>query len=97
MNDDQEIPFIPSQLMFEQEQPTLPSAPTGGASRKIQGELRLPPLPPPPELPPTDGDDLDEGQQTKEEYSPSMEKPGDSFPSKGGGGTSSHSTVSRGE
>ena len=94
VKDDQEVPFVPSQFMFEQAEPTLPSAPTGGASRKIKGELRLPPLPPPPELPPTDGDDPVEGQRTKEEHSPSTETPGDNFPSQGGG-TSSHSTVAR--
>ena len=51
------IPFVPSQLRFEQAEPQLPSAPTGvagGASRRIQGEIRLPPLPPPPppDIPP---------------------------------------------
>ena len=39
-----ETPFVPSQLRFEQSEPHLPSPPTretGGASRRIQGELRL--------------------------------------------------------
>ena len=48
--DEPEMPFLPSQLRFEQSDAQLPSAPTGstgGASRRIQGEIRLPPLPPP--------------------------------------------------
>ena len=43
-----EYPFIPSQLRFEQSETQLPSAPTGstgGASRRIQGNIRLPPFP----------------------------------------------------
>ena len=69
--DDQEIPFVPSQLRFEQSEPNLPSAPTGGASRKIRGEIRLPPLPPPPDFPPTEDDGADKSQRMKEEHSPS--------------------------
>ena len=88
LNDEQETPFVPSQLTFEQAEPTLPGAPTGGASRRAKGELRLPPLPPPPELPPPDGDEHDEGQRMKEEHSSSMETPGDTFPSQGGGASS---------
>ena len=45
-----ETPFLPSQLRFERSDSQLPEAPTGstgGASRRIQGEIRLPPLPPP--------------------------------------------------
>ena len=45
--DEAEVPFLPSQLRFEQSDPYLPNAPTGstgGASRRIQGQIRLPPL-----------------------------------------------------
>ena len=48
--DETETRFLPSQLRFEQSDSQLPSAATGstgGASRRIQGEMRLPPLPPP--------------------------------------------------
>ena len=86
--DEQEIPFVPSQLRFEQSEPHLPSAPTGeagGASRRIQGEIRLPPLPPPPDLPPTQNGDIEESQRLREDNAPSMETTGNIIPSQGGG------------
>ena len=86
LHEDSEVPFVPSRLMFEQVEPGLPSAPTGGASRKISGDIRLFPLPPPLELPPTDLLASDNGRLVEEEQSPSMETPADDFPSGGGGG-----------
>ena len=94
--DSSEIPFLPSQLMFEQAEPYLPNAPTGstgGASRRIQGEIRLPPLPPPSNSPPTQDDALVTGQRQEEDDAPSMETQGTIFPSQGGGGTSSYAAV----
>ena len=92
--DTTEISFLPSQLRFEQSDSQLPGAPTGstGGARRIQGEIRLPPLPPPsdPFLV------LDAGQQTGErsgeDLAPSTETPGTEFPPQGGG-PSSHTTV----
>ena len=94
--DEAEVPFLPSQLRFEQSDSQLPGAPTGstgGASRRIQGEIRLPPLPPPsdPFLAP-DGEQQDE-ERPREDMAPSTETQGASFPSQGGGGPSSHTTV----
>ena len=90
---DAEVPFVLSRLLFEQTEPGLPSASTGGAPkrlsgpRRLSGDICLPPLPPPQELPPTNLPDSDTGQQeVAEEHSPSMERPGDGFPSVGGGG-----------
>ena len=86
--DEPEIPFLPSQLRFEQSEAHLPSAPTGstgGASRRIQGELRLPPLPRPPDPFPTQDDEHPIGQRHEEDGTPSMETQGTIFPSQGGG------------
>ena len=85
--DENELPFLPSQLRFERSDSQLPSAPTGstGGARRIRGEIRLPPLPPPTDsiLPP----DAEEQSQERsgEEIAPSMESRGTDFPSQGGG------------
>ena len=86
--DETETPFLPSQLRIEQSDSQLPSAPTGstgGASRRIQGEIRLPPFPPPsdPFLAPETEQRIDE--RHVEDESPSMETQGTIFPSQGGG------------
>ena len=85
---DKETSFVPCQFLFEQAEPGLPSAPTGGVPRNMKGEIRLPPLPPPDDPPPDSPVTGEEVQRTVEEQmSPSMETPGDAFPSLGGGGT----------
>ena len=86
--DEAETPFLPSQLRFEQSDSQLPGAPTGstgGASRRIQGKIRLPPLPPPsdPFLAPDAEQQIDEPHG--EDMAPSMETQGTNFPSQGGG------------
>ena len=83
-----EVPFLPSQLRFEQSDPQLPGAPTGptgGASRRIQGEIRLPPLPPP--LDPVVAPDAEQPDEERpgEDMAPSTEMQGTNFPSQGGG------------
>ena len=93
--DEAETPFLPSQLRFEQSDSQLPGAPTGstgGASRRIQGEIRLPPLPPPsdPFLAPDAEQQINE--RHGEDMAPSMETQGTNFPSQGGG-PSSHTTA----
>ena len=88
MEDDTETPFLPSQLRFEQSDSQLPGAPTGstgGASRRIQGELRLPPLPPPSDpFLASDAEQQNE-ERSGEDTAPSMETQGTDFPSQGGG------------
>ena len=82
-----EVPFLPSQLRFEQAESHLPEAPTGstgGASRKIQGDIRIPPLPPPPDPFPTQAEEASTGQRQEEDDAPSMETQGTDFPSQGG-------------
>ena len=86
--DEAEVPFLPSQLRFEQSDPYLPNAPTGstgGASRRIQGQIRLPPLSSPsdPFLAPQAGQPDEEGPG--EDLIPSMEIQGTNLPSQGGG------------
>ena len=64
----------------------LPSASTGRASRRITGDLRLPPLPLPAQPPSSELLDADLGQQdAQEDDSPCMEIPGDGFHIWGGG------------
>ena len=87
--------FLPSQLRFEQSDSQLPGAPTGstgGASTRIQGEIRLPPIPPPsdPFLAPDAEQQVDE--RHGEDIAPSMETQGNQF-SISGGGPSSHTTA----
>ena len=85
--DEAEMPFIPSQLRFEQSDAQLPSAPTGstgGASRRIQGEIRLPPLPPPSDPFPIPDEGSRIAERQVEAHSPSLETRVD-FPSQGGG------------
>ena len=85
--DETEMPFLPSQLRFEQSEVQLPSAPTGstgGASRRIQGDIRLPPLPPPSDPFPVQEEDPRTQERRVEEDSPSLETRVD-FPSRGGG------------
>ena len=87
-----ELPFPPSQLRFEQSEPQLPSAPTGstgGAPRRIQGNIRLPPLPPPTDSILAQEGDIGDQERQVEDDSPSLET-GEIFPSHGGGGTSSY-------
>ena len=86
--DEAEVPFLPSQLRFEQSDSQLPGAPTGstgGASRRIQGEIRLPPLPPPSD--PFLAPDAEQQKEERpgEDMAPSMETQGTNFPSQGGG------------
>ena len=86
--DETEMPFLPSQLRFEQSEVQLPSAPTGstgGASRRIQGEIRLPPLPPPSDPFPVQEEDPRTQERRVDEDSPSLETRVN-FPSQGGGG-----------
>ena len=96
--DETETPFLPSQLRFERSDSQLPGAPTGftgGESRRIQGEIHLPPLPPPSDpLPALKGEQQSDGRQG-EDMAPSTETQGTNFPSRGGGGggPSSHTTV----
>ena len=75
-------------MRFEQSDSHLPGAPTGstgGASRRIQGGIRLPPLPPPsdPFLAP-DAEQQNE-ERSGEDMAPSIETQGTNFPSQGGG------------
>ena len=82
-----EYPFIPSQLRFEQSEPQLLSAPTGstgGASRRIQGNIRLPPGHLPSHPLPVQEEDLRNQERLEAADSPSLET-GDPFPSQGGG------------
>ena len=83
--DEIELPFLPSQLRFEKSDSQLPSAPTGstGGARRIQGEIRLPPLPP-PLLSPSDAEQQHQ-ERSGEEIAPSTESQGTNFPSQGGG------------
>ena len=84
---EEDVPFLPSQLRFEQTEPHLPSAPTGstgGASRRIQGEIRLPPLPPPQDSLSTQDEESVVGQRREEDDAPSTEIQGTTFPSQGG-------------
>ena len=83
-----ETSFIPSQLRFERSDSQLPEAPTGstgGASRRIQGEIRLPPLPPPVDSVQESESEQQDNGQPREEMAPSMETQGTIFPSQGGG------------
>ena len=86
--DETDVRFIPSQLRFEQSDPQLPAAPTGstgGASRRIQGELRLPPLPTPSDFRPTVETEQPGDERQREDIAPSTETQGTIFPSQGGG------------
>ena len=82
------MPFIPSQLRVEQLDDQLPNPPTGstgGASRRIQGEIRLPPLPPPSDPFPIQEEGPRIQERQVEDDSPSLETR-ETFPSQGGGG-----------
>ena len=86
--DETELPFLPSQLRFEQSDSQLPSPPTGstgGASRRIQGEIRLPPLPPPSDPFLTPEAEQQQDERLEEDIAPSIETQGTNFPSQGGG------------
>ena len=86
--DETEVSFLPSQLRFEQSEPQLPGAPTGstgGASRRIQGEIRLPPLPPPLDPAVAPGEGQPDEERPGENMAPSTEIQGTNFPSQGGG------------
>ena len=85
--DEAEVSFLPSQLRFEKSDSQLPSAPTGstGGARRIQGELRLPPLPPPLDSSLPLGTEQQDQERSGEEMAPSMEIQGTDFPSQGGG------------
>ena len=87
--DEAEVSFLPSQLRFEKSDSQLPSAPTGstGGARRIQGELRLPPLPPPLDSSFPLGAEQQDQERSREEMAPSMEIQGTDFPSQGGGGS----------
>ena len=96
--DEAEVPFLPSQLRFEQSDPYLPNAPTGstgGASRRIQGQIRLPPLSSPsdPFLAPQAGQPDEE--RPGEDLTPSTEIQGTNFPSQGGGSFLPYSPYNR--
>ena len=66
--------------------PGAPTGSTGGASRRIQGEIRLPPLPPPSDPFLAPGTEQRVEERHGEDVSPSMEAQGTIFPSQGGGG-----------
>ena len=94
--EEMERAFLPSQLRFEQRDAQLPSAPTGstgGVSRRIQGEIRLPPLPPPSDPFPMQDEGPRIEERQVEDDSPSLENQGTIFPSQGGGCISSYAAV----
>ena len=82
--DETDVSFLPSQLRFEKSDSQLPSAPTGstGGARRIQGEIRLPPLPPP--LPSPSDVEQQHQERSGDEIAPSTESQGPDFPSQGG-------------
>ena len=85
-SDKEEEPFLPSQLLFEQAEPGIPSAVTGAVPSRINGDIRLPPLLPPSQPPQSDLTDDRQGQMVVEgQQSPSMKAPVEAFPSLGRG------------
>ena len=84
----QQIPVTDVATEFEHSDSNLPGAPTGstgGASRRIQGEIRLPSPPLPTDSSDASGAQLRAEERSGEDVAPSMEIKGTNFPSQGGG------------